>query len=498
MATSSARPLNLLEYTIDTSPHHDAMPATAEVDRLVQQVSVGGAEWLDRCYAPPGAGIEAVRNAAKELDTWVGVVGAGFVKADGGDVDRVVTLDDARVIEHLPPLLADPPAEVREKVAEGQALYDRLAQACADRDHDEIQAILDEVQRRGDAGEEALIAGFGSRIGVDGQDDFEQMLEDGMRPKDRPGFWGGVVDVLAGAWDAVWGTVTFLWDHSTIRMLVDPDGYFEDTRALAEAVWAGIQDPGAFLEALVDIDGLRDNPERWFGQFAPDVVLAILTAGTGTAATRGTSVVTKLDELADLTRTLHVLDDIDVATDTTHALRRLLLDFDGDIARTRDALRRHLTDEVGLDDDLARVTADRIAGNEFNRTQRGQGSQLSEIELGASGTRGPRVDAWDPVRGEIISRKFTQLGEVAPSTARSYITELANKYAAGQPVKITPTVIRKAEVAGLDPADLPATLRGRPVLEVPPQSGPLRPDLLTFARDQGVMIRQTDGTVLSP
>lgn len=227
-------------------------------------------------------------------------------------------------------------------------------------------------------------------------------------------------------------------------------------------------------------------------------MLAILTAGTGTAATRGTSVVTKLDELADLTRTLHVLDDIDVATDTTHAFRRLLLDFDGDIARTRDALRRYLTDEVGLDDDLARVTADRIAGNEFNRTQRGQGSQLSEIELGASGTRGPRVDAWDPVRGEIISRKFTQLGEVAPSTARSYITELANKYAAGQPVKITPTVIRKAEVAGLDPADLPATLRGRPVLEVPPQSGPLRPDLLTFARDQGVMIRQTDGTVLSP
>jgi hypothetical protein len=496
MATSSARPVDLIEYTVDPGYQYEALPSTYRLDHLMEQVQSSGAEWLTKCYVAPSAGIEAAVNGAKELDTWVGLVGAGFAKADGGAAGGgVVTVDDDAVIENLPPLLADPPAEVRERVQEGLDLYEALERACDERDHDEIERILALLEDR--SGEDALMAGFASGIGEGGEDAFQEMLEDGMRPKDRPGFLGGVVDFLAGAWDAVWGTVTFLYDLSTIRMVLDPDGWAESVGQVGEGVMAAFEDPGAFLEALIDVDGFLDNPERWLGQFAPDVIITVLTAGGG-AAKRGINAIDNLDELGDLARTLRVVDDLDVAVDTTHAFRRILNEFDGDIGRTRDALRTYLVDELGLSPADARFRADVIAGNEFNRLRSGIGTQLSEVELGPTGQRGPRVDAWDPVTGEIISRKFTQLWDVDPGTARGYIDELVNKYEPGQEVKITPTVIRKAEQAGLDVEDLPTTLEGRPVLEVPPQTGDIDASLLDYAREQGVTIRDTEGTVLNP
>lgn len=494
MSTSSARPVDLIDYVVSTGYQHEAMPATAELDRLVTSITTSGAEYFTACYATPGPRVEQVRNLASELDTWVGVVASGFVEANGGEGGDIVTLQDSDIIEHLPPLLADPPSEVRERVEEGQELYDALAAACEERDHDRIQEILAELEERSD--EEALLAGFGSRIGIDGEEAFEEMLEDGMRPKNRPGFWGGVLDFLEGAWDAVWGTVTFLYDHSTIRMFIDPEGWMQSNVELAGALWHGIQNPGEFLEALIDWEGLMDNPERWFGQFAPDAVLAFFTAGSGTAARRGVGGLRALDELGDLSRVLRVVDDLDVANDLTHAFRRILNDFDGDLGRTRDALRRYLVDELGMDPDTARFRADTIAGNEFNRLNRGRGTQLSEIELGPTGSRGVRVDAWDPIQNEIISRKFTQLADISPATARAYLDELVSKYSPGQRVKITPTVRAKAEAAGLDPADLPTRLDGDLVLEVPPQDGPLPQSVIDHADDLDITIRDTDGTVL--
>jgi hypothetical protein len=504
MGTSSARPVDLIDYVVTTGYQHEAMPATGELDRLVGSITTSGAEWFTACYELPGAAVQRARDLASELDTWVGVVAAGFVDANGGRGADVVTLDDQAIIDKLPPLLADPPAEVRERVQEGQELYDALAAACEERDHERIQEILAELERRG--GEDALMAGFGSRIGVDGQEAFEQMLEDGMRPKNREGFWGGVVDFFAGAWDAIWGTVTFLWDHSTIRMFMDPEGWAQSNIELGEALWHGIQNPGEFLEALIDWEGLMDNPERWFGQFAPDAVLAAFTAGSGTAARRGVAGARALDELGDLSRALRVVDDLDVAADTTHAFRRILNEFDGDLARTRDALHTYLVDELGMSAAEASARVNRIAGNEFNRLNRGIGTQIVEVELGPRGTPGVRVDAWDPVEGEIISRKFTQLGDILPSTARSYIDELVNKYGpgpdgVGQDIKITPTVRQKAEAAGLDPDALPTTLEGDLVLEVPPQT--IRDpaafqEILDHASDLGVIIRDTDGVVLNP
>lgn len=503
MTTSSAKPQDLLEYMTTAVTEAEAMPATAELDRLVTAATTGdNAEFFTMCFMPPGDRVKEATMLAQELDGWVGVVATGFLQADGGDDPTlVVTVDDEDVIAALPPLMADPPGEVREAVEEGEDLYRRLAEACAERDHDAIEEIMAELERR--SGEDALMAGFAAAIAEAGsQEDFETMLEDGMRPKNRPGFWGGVVDFFAGAWDAIWGTVTFLWDLSVVRMVFDPDGWAEDVGAFAQGVWHGITNPLEFLEAVVDLDGLRDNPARWFGALAPDAVLAFFTAGTGTAARRGVGATRALRELGDYLQALRRLDGLDIPGggmgNRIRGFNRLLDQFDGDIARASEAMKRYLTRQGGLTDRQAQNVVDLLAGNAFNAQRRGHGTQLAEIELGTPGTRGPRVDAWDPIEDEIISRKYTQLGEVSPQTAVGYLDELATKYPPGTPVKITPTVVRKAEAAGIDPDDLPSVLPDDSdmILEVPPQRGPLPQEVIDRANDLGITIRDTDGVVL--
>lgn len=72
----------------------------------------------------------------------------------------------------------------------------------------------------------------------------------------------------------------FCAKHSTIPM--------ETIAGLAKALW---EDPGAFFaglgKAIVDWDTWTDDPGRAIGHLLPDVLIAIATAGTGTAASAG-------------------------------------------------------------------------------------------------------------------------------------------------------------------------------------------------------------------
>lgn len=486
MSTSSARPENLIQYAADMVPQYEAMPSTGRLDELIGQVQAKGADYAPS-MTPPGPEIKAALTLAQELDQWAGAVGAAFAAADGSGAE-LATVDDAQVIKNLPPLLADPPAEVRQRVKAGQDLYDRLAKAAEERDREEIESIMKRLESLDDA----TLAGFASRIGEGGQEKFEEMLRDGMRPKDRPGVWGGVVDFFAGAWDAIKGVLTFIWDQSTVRMIVDPDGWWQSKVDLAEGVKQAVTDPGEFFEALIDWEGFLDNPERWLGQFAPDVIIAIATAGGGTA-TRGTKALAKLDELADFVRTTRALKRLDVDASPTAAFNRLSARLDGDLLKTRDALVTYLTGK-GVPEGQARTISNRLAGNEFNRQRRGA-YPLSEIELGPIGTRGVRLDAYDPVKGEIVSRKLTQLGDVTPATAKTYIDELVRKYPDGADIKVTPTVLAKAERAGIE---VPTKLEGQQFLEVPVQKGSIPKEVLDYARKQEVIIRDVDGLVLNP
>lgn len=99
---------------------------------------------------------------------------------------------------------------------------------------------------------------------------------------------------------------------------------------------------------------------------------------------------------------------------------------------------------------------------------------------------GKIVDSYRPAR-EIVERKNSQLAGVQESTANGYIDSLRNKYDSGQPIGDTPK--NRAEgIAG-------QTLRGRPILEVPPQERPVPANVLAHAKKRGVIIRDTSGRV---
>src|SRR5688572_27974668 len=102
MPTRSAKPADLSDYVVTTGYQHEAMPATGELDRLVSSITTSGAEWFTACYPLPGTAVQRVRDLASELDTWVGVVAAGFVDANGGRGGDLVTLDDQAIIDKLP------------------------------------------------------------------------------------------------------------------------------------------------------------------------------------------------------------------------------------------------------------------------------------------------------------------------------------------------------------------------------------------------------------
>jgi len=97
----------------------------------------------------------------------------------------------------------------------------------------------------------------------------------------------GVGDFFGGVWEGVKGigeTVVMLAKLSTIRMLIDPEGWRRDVTDLGKGLRWGITHPVEFGKAIVDWETWKSNPLRAFGKLVPDIAIALATAGTGTAA----------------------------------------------------------------------------------------------------------------------------------------------------------------------------------------------------------------------
>lgn len=491
MTASSARPENLLLYTADALAEAEAVPSRAGLRTALEEVRAGCSAFISD--VPDHAqSVDDALLLAQELDTWVGLVGARFAQADGAG-DGPVTVDDQTIIDGLPPLLADPPAEVRDRVEEGQDLYDAIAAAADEYDHDRLEELLGQLADHED--DEAFLAGLASKFGEGGPEAFEDLIRDGFQEEPRGGFWGGTLDFLDGAWDSIWEAGKFIVERNQLRMYYDPEGYFEAWRQTGEGLWAGVTDPGEFIQALIDVDGFNHNKARWAGQLAPDVILAVLTGGAGTAK-RGLSVAKTLDRIRDVADNLRVAKRLSPDVNVVAAMRTLMREFDGDIARSKRALTTWLETQ-GLDPDTARRIANREGGRAFD-DQFNRNYPIYQVQLGRRGvTGGPILDGFDPRgAGEIVSRKHTQLSEVSPATAAGYIDELVDKYAPGTPIKVTPRVLEKAREAGLDASEVPTRLRGTQILEVPPQIQGIPPAVLDLARQHGIAIRATDGTIL--
>jgi hypothetical protein len=108
---------------------------------------------------------------------------------------------------------------------------------------------------------------------------------------------------------------------------------------------------------------------------------------------------------------------------------------------------------------------------------------------------GTRVDSYIPNK-EIVSRKHTQFAEIADRTARDYINELRTKYAPGKEIAQVPERSRYPRVFSEANRVLGGgELQGTSILEIPPQVHAIPDDLLQYATERDVVIRDTNGHI---
>ena len=99
-----------------------------------------------------------------------------------------------------------------------------------------------------------------------------------------------------------------------------------------------------------------------------------------------------------------------------------------------------------------------------------------------------RLDSYDPQKGEIVSRKKTQLGEVSEETAIRYLKELKDKYAPGSIIADVPSnkIGANREIFKDNKGNV---LKGQMILEVPEQKADIPPNVLEYANSHRIKIR---------
>ncbi|WP_117211417.1 hypothetical protein [Allorhizocola rhizosphaerae] len=128
-------------------------------------------------------------------------------------------------------------------------------------------------------------------------------------------------------------------------------------------------------------------------------------------------------------------------------------------------------------------------GNAFNRKRepyyraRGGGNEITLSNK-------TRVDSYVPNK-EIVSRKHTDLSSIKEDTAKGYLRELDSKYKSDANVTILDTKHNRDQIGDV----VGGPMRGKPILEVPVQSGGVPQSVLDEAKRLGITIRDETGKV---
>ena len=113
------------------------------------------------------------------------------------------------------------------------------------------------------------------------------------------------------------------------------------------------------------------------------------------------------------------------------------------------------------------------------------------IDDAANGVR-YRLDSYSP--GEfVVSRRWTQLGEITEVSGKRYMDEIMKKYNPFEPsLRIADTPGNQSQ---LGPSAVGGGLMGRPIFEVPVQTSPIPQPVLERASQFGIVIRDPNGTI---
>jgi hypothetical protein len=126
---------------------------------------------------------------------------------------------------------------------------------------------------------------------------FEDLTDRTVYAEPPPGFWekvgnavvGGLkfvgdflVGIVEGVYELVKGLVMI------VAFVVQPWKWPEAWDTIVMIAKYAYQDPMGFLKmvgsAMIDLETLKENPAKWLGKLVPNIALAILTGGAGTAA----------------------------------------------------------------------------------------------------------------------------------------------------------------------------------------------------------------------
>jgi hypothetical protein len=314
----------------------------------------------------------------------------------------------------------------------------------------------------------AYASGLLTRYAEPGQADLAKAYAEKVHDREHPGGLGGffhdVGDFFSGAWDAIKDPAVMIYHLTPFS-----DGCTEAWGDLGHGLAYGVTHPVEFGKALVNLDALQERGvSYWLGNLAPAVAATLLSGGAA-AGVRGAEGVAAVDRAAEGAAAL------DRAAEGASALDRAA-------AGAADLERAEGLAGASTPEWLRRLQE----GNAFNR-ERAPFYEHSELYVDKPGGEGYfRVDSYDTVRGEIVSRKHTQLGGVSEETALRYVRELGDKYSPGTPI---------ADVPSTPPWLHGERLEGKLVLEVPSQTASIPDRVLYEATRLNIEIRDVDGHV---
>ena len=104
------------------------------------------------------------------------------------------------------------------------------------------------------------------------------------------------------------------------------------------------------------------------------------------------------------------------------------------------------------------------------------------------------LDSYNHRTKEIVSRKYTQLGEISEETAIGYLKELADNYAPGSIIANVPSNTNGRNM-GIFEKNKGTKIRGQMYLEVPVQQKPIPKSVLDYARLRNIKIRDVNNKI---